>query len=256
MSPKTVRCLACATLALGIFLSPSPARLGDSPELFFRPPGLEQRLSAALAAKGPDYRPRTEHLLPDGRPRFTNRLILEDSPYLIQHAHNPVDWYPWGPEAFERARQEGKLVLLSIGYSTCYWCHVMERESFEDLGIAALLNRHFIAIKVDREVRPGPGSGLYDRGAAALRPGRLAHDQHPDPRGGDHHRRDLLRAGGLQSPAGGGPGPVGGAPGGAAGPGQAGRRRGRPSAGHRPPGGGAGPGAGRPGGGDPGGGLR
>lgn len=119
-----------------------------------RPPGLEQRLGAALAAKGPDYQPRTEHLLPDGRPRFTNRLILEDSPYLIQHAHNPVDWYPWGSEAFERARAEGKPVLLSIGYSTCYWCHVMERESFEDLGIAELLNRHFIAIKVDREVRP------------------------------------------------------------------------------------------------------
>ncbi|MGE5154454.1 MAG: DUF255 domain-containing protein, partial [Bdellovibrio bacteriovorus] len=119
-----------------------------------RPPELEQRLGAALVAKGSDYQPRTEHLLPDGRPRFTNRLILEDSPYLIQHAHNPVDWYPWGPEAFDRARAEGKPVLLSIGYSTCYWCHVMERESFEDLGIAELLNRHFIAIKVDREVRP------------------------------------------------------------------------------------------------------
>jgi len=118
------------------------------------PPELQRRLAAALAAKGPDYRPRTEHLLPDGRPRYTNRLILEDSPYLIQHAHNPVDWYAWGPEAFERARREHKPVFLSIGYSTCHWCHVMERESFENSAIAELLNRHFVAIKVDREVRP------------------------------------------------------------------------------------------------------
>jgi len=84
----------------------------------------------------------------------TNRLIDEKSPYLLQHAHNPVDWYPWGPEAFERARQENKPIFLSIGYSTCHWCHVMERESFENEAIAALMNRHFVAIKVDREERP------------------------------------------------------------------------------------------------------
>src|ERR1039457_5255122 len=84
----------------------------------------------------------------------TNRLIDEKSPYLLQHAHNPVDWYPWGPEAFERARREGKPIFLSIGYSTCHWCHVMERESFEDEATAALMNRHFVAIKVDREERP------------------------------------------------------------------------------------------------------
>src|ERR1035437_8955372 len=84
----------------------------------------------------------------------TNRLIDEKSPYLLQHAHNPVDWYPWGPEAFERARREGKPIFLSIGYSTCHWCHVMERESFENEPIAALMNRHFVAIKVDREERP------------------------------------------------------------------------------------------------------
>jgi uncharacterized protein YyaL (SSP411 family) len=90
----------------------------------------------------------------DGRPRFVNRLALETSPYLLQHAHNPVDWYAWGDEAFERARAEGKPVFLSIGYSTCHWCHVMERESFEDEGIAAFLNEHFVAIKVDREERP------------------------------------------------------------------------------------------------------
>ncbi len=84
----------------------------------------------------------------------TNRLIHETSPYLLQHAHNPVDWYPWGAEAFERARAEDKPVLLSVGYSACHWCHVMERESFEDPDSAALMNEHFINIKVDREERP------------------------------------------------------------------------------------------------------
>jgi uncharacterized protein YyaL (SSP411 family) len=86
--------------------------------------------------------------------RHTNRLINETSPYLIQHAHNPVDWYPWGEEALERARREDRLVLLSIGYSACHWCHVMERESFEDEAIAALMNENFVNVKVDREERP------------------------------------------------------------------------------------------------------
>ena len=84
----------------------------------------------------------------------TNRLALEKSPYLLQHAHNPVDWYPWGEEAFARAGAENKPIFLSIGYSTCHWCHVMERESFEDKQVAAFLNGHFISIKVDREERP------------------------------------------------------------------------------------------------------
>ena len=93
---------------------------------------------------------------PPAPPPFmhTNRLIDEKSPYLLQHAHNPVDWYPWGPEAFEKAHRENKPIFLSIGYSTCHWCHVMERESFENEAIAALMNRHFVAIKVDREERP------------------------------------------------------------------------------------------------------
>jgi hypothetical protein len=86
--------------------------------------------------------------------KFTNRLIHEKSPYLLQHAHNPVDWYPWGKEAFERARNENKSVFLSIGYATCHWCHVMEKESFEDLEVAGLMNDAFISIKVDREERP------------------------------------------------------------------------------------------------------
>ncbi len=91
---------------------------------------------------------------PDGSPRFTNRLLLESSPYLRQHAHNPVNWYPWGDEAFADARRLGRPVLLSIGYSTCHWCHVMEEESFEDEEIARVLNERYVAIKVDREQRP------------------------------------------------------------------------------------------------------
>lgn len=83
-----------------------------------------------------------------------NRLIREKSPYLLQHAHNPVDWYPWGEEAFERAEQEDKPIFLSIGYSTCHWCHVMARESFEDPEVAGLMNETFVSIKVDREERP------------------------------------------------------------------------------------------------------
>ncbi|MBP9865526.1 MAG: thioredoxin domain-containing protein, partial [Candidatus Omnitrophica bacterium] len=83
-----------------------------------------------------------------------NRLAREKSPYLLQHAHNPVDWYPWGPEAFEKARKENKPIFLSIGYSTCHWCHVMEEESFTNPGIAELLNQYFVSVKVDREERP------------------------------------------------------------------------------------------------------
>ena len=86
--------------------------------------------------------------------RYTNRLIHETSPYLLQHAHNPVDWYPWGEEALQRAKELDRPILLSVGYSACHWCHVMERESFENEDIAALMNEHFVSIKVDREERP------------------------------------------------------------------------------------------------------
>jgi hypothetical protein len=100
------------------------------------------------------YSPRTRHWQGAGVPRFTNRLIREDSPYLLQHAHNPVDWYAWGDAAFEAARHDNKPVFLSIGYATCHWCHVMEEESFDDLEVARALNEGFISIKVDREQRP------------------------------------------------------------------------------------------------------
>lgn len=86
--------------------------------------------------------------------KIPNRLIKESSPYLLQHAYNPVDWYPWGEEAIKRARKEDKPILVSIGYSSCHWCHVMERESFEDESTAAIMNEHFVNIKIDREERP------------------------------------------------------------------------------------------------------
>lgn len=113
-----------------------------------------EKIEAMKQLKGPAYKPRTKHLSPDGWAKYTNRLFLEASPYLIQHAHNPVNWYPWGKEAFETARSLNRPVLLSVGYSTCHWCHVMEEESFEDEEIALYLNKNFIAIKVDREERP------------------------------------------------------------------------------------------------------
>lgn len=90
----------------------------------------------------------------DTAARPANRLSRESSPYLLQHAHNPVDWYPWGEEAFAKARDEGKLVLVSVGYSSCHWCHVMERECFEDAAVARLMNERYVCIKVDREERP------------------------------------------------------------------------------------------------------
>ena len=99
-------------------------------------------LSSAALSSGPQQEPEP------------NRLIHEKSPYLLQHAGNPVDWYPWGEEAFDRARKENRPIFLSIGYSTCHWCHVMERESFSNLQTAAIMNEHFINIKVDREERP------------------------------------------------------------------------------------------------------
>ena len=111
-----------------------------------------------LSAHGQTRRPPPSReelatLPEDGGSEF-NRLVFEGSPYLLQHARNPVDWYPWGEEAFARAKEEDKPVFLSIGYSTCHWCHVMEHESFEDAEVAALMNAHFVCVKVDREERP------------------------------------------------------------------------------------------------------
>lgn len=115
---------------------------------------LSQQLQTALSNKGADYLPRTRYLDDEQKPLYINRLIFEDSPYLLQHAHNPVDWYPWGEEAFSDAKQQNKPVFLSIGYSTCHWCHVMEEESFDNEDVAKVMNEHFICIKVDRELHP------------------------------------------------------------------------------------------------------
>jgi len=126
------------------------------------PPGLASRLAAAAATVDRVTPPRTRQRRDDGTPRYINRLVLESSPYLLQHAHNPVDWYPWGDEAFARALAEHRPVLLSVGYSTCHWCHVMEEESFDDDEIAAYLNAHYVAIKVDREQRPDVDATYMD----------------------------------------------------------------------------------------------
>ena len=141
------------------------------------PPPLATRLGAALAALGPGYEPRTHHR--DGRaPRFTNRLALEASPYLLQHAHNPVNWYPWGDEAFDEARRTRPARSSSrSGYSTCHWCHVMEEESFEDLEIARFLNEHFVPIKVDREERPDVDAVYMTAVQALTGQRRLAHER-------------------------------------------------------------------------------
>ena len=100
------------------------------------------------------YAQKGEDVMPSIKTKNANRLIRASSPYLLQHAHHPIDWYPWSDEAFDRAQREDKPIFLSIGYSTCHWCHVMARESFEDEGVAELLNRYYIAVKVDREERP------------------------------------------------------------------------------------------------------
>jgi uncharacterized protein len=147
-----------AAVALALLQAPlprgAPSLASGLPEAAPFPPALAARLAAAALAEGASPAVRTRHRNADGSPRFTNRLVLEASPYLRQHAHNPVDWYPWGDDAFARARREKKPVLLSIGYSTCHWCHVMEEESFEDEEIAGELNRSYVAVKVDREQRP------------------------------------------------------------------------------------------------------
>jgi len=112
------------------------------------------RLWQVYQEKKGSYPVRTEHLRAGFEPLYINRLINESSPYLLLHAHNPIDWYAWGEEAFKRARLENKPVFLSIGYSTCHWCHVMAYESFDDEIIGKLLNHGFVSIKVDRERRP------------------------------------------------------------------------------------------------------
>jgi uncharacterized protein YyaL (SSP411 family) len=124
----------------------------------------------------------------------TNRLAAESSPYLLMHAHNPVDWFPWGEEAFAKARTGNKLLIVSIGYAACHWCHVMESESFSDEGVAQIMNNHFVSIKVDREERPDidgiymsavqiiSGQGGWPLNAIVLPDGKPARCHIPVPR--------------------------------------------------------------------------
>jgi len=143
----------------------------------------------------------------DVQRQHSNRLAGETSPYLLQHAHNPVYWYPWGAEALARSRQENRPIFLSIGYSACHWCHVMERESFEDPDTAALMNEHFVNVKVDREERPDIDniymqavldSGTYRQLLAALPARHSYHElRHQDAIRGDvtsTRRRSILPA--------------------------------------------------------------
>ena len=120
-------------------------------------PSAAEDSSPAAEAKPESPEPAAVNASSEAKPtepakhKHTNRLAKEASPYLQQHQHNPVDWYPWGEEAFNKAKEEDKPILLSIGYSTCHWCHVMERESFEDEATAKVMNEHFICIKLDRD---------------------------------------------------------------------------------------------------------
>src|SRR5437667_11797547 len=142
--------MAMPRTALGPILAGTivPLAVGTLWLVCFGPAARAQTVASGASASGV----RVEVV--DGKPRYTNRLIASKSPYLQLHAHNPVDWFPWGAEAFAKARRERKPIFLSIGYSACHWCHVMEAESFSNRSIAALMNRGFVAIKVDREERP------------------------------------------------------------------------------------------------------
>ncbi len=163
--PVLMKILILLTIGLGAWGLTAVSGFGligsAALRVFKRLPGAEayedaliQKFEAIKKARGKNYRPRARHAQPDGWPIYTNRLFLETSPYLLQHAHNPVDWYPWGKDAFAAAQRLDRPVLLSVGYSPCHWCHVMEAESFEDIEIARYLNENYIAIKVDREERP------------------------------------------------------------------------------------------------------
>ncbi len=141
-----------------LLMMPPTIGCGPSDEVSVASPTDNNSPAAASPSPKPDVQDIAANVEPppaaDEPAQPTNHLAGETSPYLLLHVHNPVDWYPWGPEALDKARREGKPIFLSIGYSSCYWCHVMERESFMDKEIAAMLNEHFVCIKVDREERP------------------------------------------------------------------------------------------------------
>ena len=171
-----VAAAAVLLVSCGATVAPSPAgQAAPSDSVVSVLPGAEafgaplvESLERAWQQRPTGYEPRTRHINPDGSPKYVNRLFLEVSPYLLQHAHNPMNWRPWGDEAFEEARRLGRPVLLSVGYSTCHWCHVMEEESFDDEEIARFINENYIAVKVDREERPDVDA-VYMSAVQALR---------------------------------------------------------------------------------------
>ncbi len=151
--------LVIATALFSFACSPSPAPLSKAPAEDAAPADdgdAPQDVHAGVAGSGDEAEADTSENPPAEKPahKYTNRLSRETSPYLKAHGHNPVDWYPWGKEALDKAKKEGKLIFLSVGYASCHWCHVMERETFENEQIAAFLNSNYVCIKVDREERP------------------------------------------------------------------------------------------------------
>ena len=176
LPPVGVAWLAGSLLSCGSAAAPSAAgQAGANDSVVSVLPGAEafssglaERLDQAWRERPSGYEPRTRHLNPDGSAKYINRLFLEVSPYLLQHAHNPMNWRPWGDEAFDEARRLGRPVLLSVGYSTCHWCHVMEEESFDDEEIARFINENYVPVKVDREERPDVDA-IYMSAVQALR---------------------------------------------------------------------------------------
>ena len=154
---KILSCLRTVLVSATLLIVPAAASAFQFEPL----PGVEEfdnplqmSLESAYLARDPAEEFRTKYLRASGHPTYINRLILEQSPYLRQHAHNPVNWYPWGAEAFEAAKAKNRPLLLSIGYSTCHWCHVMEHETFDNVEMAEWINKSVIPVKIDREFRP------------------------------------------------------------------------------------------------------
>ena len=146
-APTEVVAKSKSTLRVPSGFTLPPYSVGMSQELV-------DKMSRERSTATPEMKNHTSNKGPDGTPTYLNRLILESSPYLRQHAYNPVNWFPFGEEAFDLAKTLNRPVLLSVGYTTCHWCHVMARESFDDPKIAAYLNENYISVKVDREERP------------------------------------------------------------------------------------------------------
>ena len=149
MRRTALAALCCFALTTATHADPLPGASLDAGAL------------SQIATAAPVSPPRTKYKDASGAPIYTNRLVFERSPYLRQHAHNPVNWRPWGPAALAEAKARDVPVFLSVGYATCHWCHVMEEESFDNAEIAAIMNANFVPVKVDRETLPDIDCLLY-----------------------------------------------------------------------------------------------